>query len=429
MELLLNTDDQTIQDSLLDLISKAKSIKILSPYLTKNKALDHILDRKDFKLLLILDFNPESLLKGNTSIDINLIRQLIDNGQEVYYNSELHSKIYMTDESLILGSANFTYNGLCRRKESSILVKKEMNPKFYADCLDYFESILKSSKKVTSIILDKIAKVIEEQENTWNKKYENLIEIVSDDYVKNTISDEYDLMYYYPKTLLELQNGLKFDIIDHEELENQYKSNFPRAGRDKNEIINFITVNLYERNKGYNIKAKINNRISNVFKWYKDNTYEFRVPLKSYTDFINYRSIELLNLYKESFDIQPANGFFATKFEYLKRMGLIDESFFSVKFSDFEEQWRLSRLEQDLKEIDEFNEQNHGMPDRNARMNIKKKRINNTLDKDIESKLRYEGRMRDRLYQIQKKYKNDSYKYKSMKEIIEQYFNKWSWPL
>jgi len=430
MELLLNTDDHTIQDSLTDLISTAKSIKILSPYLTKNKALDQILERKDFKLVLILGFNPELPLMGAASIDLNLVKQLISNGQVVYYNPELHSKIYITDESLILGSANFTYNGLVRRKESAILVKKEMNPKFYSDCLGYFESILKSSKMVTTIILDKIIEVIDDQENTWEDKSNKLSEILSPDSVKYSIIDDYDLTYYYPKTLNELQNGLKFDIIDHEELENLYKSKFSGAGRDKNEIINFIKDNLFERNKGYNIKARINDRASNVYKWYNDNITVFSVPLKSYRDYyITDRSIELLNLYKTSFDIQPVTGFFATKFEYLKEKGFIDESFFSVKLSEFDEQWRLNRLEQNLKKIDAFIEQNHKIPDRNARMNIKKMRINNTLTEDIESKLRDEGSLRDKLGQIQKKYKNGSYKYKAMKEIIEQYFSKWGWPL
>ena len=429
MELLLNTDDRTIQDSLTDLISTAKSIKVLSPYLTKNKALDQILERKDFKLVLILGFNPELPLMGAASIDLNLVKQLISNGQVVYYNPELHSKIYITDESLILGSANFTYNGLVRRKESAILVKKEMNPKFYSDCLGYFESILKSSKMVTTIILDKIIEVIDDQENTWEDKSGKLSEILLPDYVRNSIFVDYDLKYYYPKTLHELQNGLKFDLIDHEELEYQYKAKFPRAARDKNEIIHFIKVNLYEKNNGYNINAKINDCNSTVNKWYRDNSNEFRVPLKSYRDFAIYRSIELLNLYKASFDIQPATGFFAAKFNYLKSKGLLDENFFLVKLSEFEEQWRLNLLKQDLNEIDVFIEQNHRIPDRNARMNIKKMERNKTLTKDQESKLRYEGRLRDRLYQTQKKYKNDGYMYASMKEIIEQYFNKWDWPL
>ena len=429
MELLLNTDDHTIQDSLIDMITAANSIKILSPYLTKNRALDHILERKDFKLIVILNFDPESLLKGPAAIDTNLVKKLIDNGQEVYYNLELHSKIYITVEMLILGSANFTYNGLVQRKESAILFQKEMNPEIYSDCVDYFESILKSSKRVTPKILAQIIKEIDDTKNTMEEKSEKLSEILSDDYDKNSKHDEYDLMHYYPKTISELQQGLKFDIIDHEELENQYKSNFSRAGRNKNEIINFIKLNLYERNKEYNINVKINNRISNVYKWYKDNAFEFLVPLKSYSDFITDRSIELLNLYKESFDIQPVTGFFATKFQYLKGKGLLNESFFSVKFSDFEEQWYINLLRQKLEDIDVFIEQNNRIPDRNARMSIEKMKINNTLTKDQESNLRYEGSLRDKMYQIKKDYKNKTFRYPSMKEIIEVYFNKWGWSI
>ena len=79
MELLLNNDDNTIQDKLIELIEMNESIRILSPYLTKNKALECLLQKKsDFKLKLVLNFDPKSILKSTPSIDIKQIKSLTD---------------------------------------------------------------------------------------------------------------------------------------------------------------------------------------------------------------------------------------------------------------------------------------------------------------------------------------------------------------
>lgn len=424
MELLLNSDDNTIQDKLIGIIESSKSIRILSPYLTKNKALDRILEKTNFKLTLVIDFDPESLLRGSSSIDVNQIRNLIDNGHQVYYNPELHSKIFITDESVILGSSNFTRNGLSKRKESAILFNKSLNKKIYEECLCYFEDILKSSIKISENLLTKTVTILKEVDYSKNERLERLEKLLSKDYIKRSLYDDYDLKYDYPKSINELQKGLIFDFIDYEEVERQYSNMSLDKGKGREARIAFIKDNLYEKNKGYNTKAKFK-KTSNVWKFYRDNQGVFDRPLKPYKDFIIDRSLELLELYRKSYSIQPATGFFAKKFNDLKKIGKIDESFFLVKISDFEEQWRLSYLHTRLDEIDEFYNLYGKVPDTYARRNIYVWRKVGNLNPEKETRLKYEGYLSDRLYLIKKKYKNGSYSQESMRLIIEEYFNKW----
>ena len=424
MELLLNNEDSTIQDKLIELIEMNESIRILSPYLTKNKALNCILQKSDFKLKLILNFDPKSILNRIPSIDINLIKVLIESGHEVFNNRELHSKLYITDESLILGSSNFTDYGLRTRKESAIHLKRDSNPNIYDECKKYFDSILKSSTNVTLSQINKTIKILAQSDYLDRDKLEKLADIFSGNNIKDSFVNDYELKYYYPKTLQELQNGLRFDLINYQEIEMQYKAYFQGSGREKDEIISFIRTHLYENNKGYNIKTKIQGITPSLYLWYFHNESELGFELKPYSEFYIDRSIEILKLYRKSFDIQPATGFFAKKYEYLKGKEKINDDFFSVKLSVFKENWDFNLLKERLDEIDEYFICHH-FPDRNARMKIKKMRTQGTLNIDIERSLRYEGSLSDRLYQIRKKYKgNSSYSHDSMK-LIENYFNKW----
>ena len=428
MELLLNNDENTIQNKLIELIEENDSIDILSPYVTKNKALDCILEKTNFHLKLVLDFSPESLVKGRSSIDVNQIKKLLDAGHEVFYNSELHSKLYITEESVIIGSSNFTHNGLSKRKESAILFEQNFNPKIYLECQEYFNSVLKSSTKITEALLNKTMKILDEKEIFRNSKLERLSELLSKDYNKRSLFDDYDLNFEYPKSLNELQKGLKFDFINYEEVESTFSTMFPNREKRKAERIAFIKDNLYEKNRGYNIKAKFENT-STVWKFYRDNKNEFERPLKSYKDFIIERSLELLKLYRKSFDIQPATGFFAKKFEYLKERGKIDDSFFKVKLSDFEAQWNFNLLKENMDEIDEFFENTGKLPNSYARTTIKKMKKKGTLRPEKERKLRYEGYLSDKFYQIKKKYKNNLYVEENVKLLVEEYFKKWKYDL
>jgi phosphatidylserine/phosphatidylglycerophosphate/cardiolipin synthase-like enzyme len=274
MELLLNNEDNRIQDKLIELIEMNESIRILSPYLTKNKALDCILQKSDFKLKLVLNFDPKSILNHIPSIDINLIKVLIESGHEVFNNRKLHSKLYITDESLILGSSNFTDYGLRTRKESAIHVKRDSNQKIYEECKKYFDGIIKDSKKVTIFQINKIDTLLNnynylDHNDNYYDIFDRLEDVFSGKFTKNSCINDYELKNPYPKTLQELQNGLIFDFIDYAKIEDEFRTKFQGSVRNKDEKISFIKANLYEINKGYNILTKINGNLSTIYKWHR----------------------------------------------------------------------------------------------------------------------------------------------------------------
>jgi len=431
MELLLNNDDNTIQDKLIELIEMNESIRILSPYLTKNNALNCILQKSAFKLKIVLNFDPKSILNHIPSIDINLVKELIESGHEVFNNRKLHSKLYITDENLILGSSNFTDSGLRTKKESAIHLKRDSNPKIYEECKKYFDSIIKDSKKVTRFQINKINRVLNNYNDLDNTDLnfdvlERLEEVFSDNNTKNSYIDDYELKNRYPKKLQELQNGLSFNLVDYAEMENEYRTKFQGSARNKDEKISFIKSNLYDKNKGYNIITKINGGLSTIYKWHRDNKSEFAYDLKPHSEFKIDRTIEILTLYKESFDIQPVTGDFANLFKTLKDKEIKNDDFFSVNLSVFKEDRDFRILKERLEEIDDFITRKGHLPNQFARTNIKTIKTKGSLSKYEEGELKNEGRLFDYLYHIKKRYNNKFYN-KELMKYIEDYCNKWGW--
>lgn len=62
-------------------------------------------------------------------------------GVKIYALQVLHTNLYIFDgESVIMGSANFTFNGFYRNHKFGVFMEKE--PKFAAECNNYFEGVL-----------------------------------------------------------------------------------------------------------------------------------------------------------------------------------------------------------------------------------------------------------------------------------------------
>lgn len=67
---------------------------------------------------------------------------MLQAGVNIYALQDLHSKLYTFDEeSVITGSANFTFNGFYKNHEFGIFMEKE--PAFAKECSDYFYGLLK----------------------------------------------------------------------------------------------------------------------------------------------------------------------------------------------------------------------------------------------------------------------------------------------
>lgn len=88
------------------------------------------------------EFADESLKKDNE----NTAKILTENGVSVYFDSPYkttHSKILIIDEKyVVIGSANWTYYGLTKNNETSLIIESPEIAKIY---MEYFENIKKKS--------------------------------------------------------------------------------------------------------------------------------------------------------------------------------------------------------------------------------------------------------------------------------------------
>lgn len=132
--------------SLLD--STKKQIRIISPFIgfkTACALVKFIEESGDnIKCTLITRFDREDFL--NSASSIAGLELLIDYGVEIFALQNLHTKLYIFDnESVIMGSANFTFNGFYKNHEFGIFMKTELA--FSEECIAYFDGLLNDINK------------------------------------------------------------------------------------------------------------------------------------------------------------------------------------------------------------------------------------------------------------------------------------------
>ncbi|MFT4413444.1 phospholipase D family protein [Bacillus sp. UMB0728] len=144
--------------SLLD--STEKKINIISPFIGLKTAFglaEWIEGLDDIKCCIITRFNREEFIRGASSIEG--LEHLVRAGAKLYALQDLHTKLYIfDDQSVIMGSANFTFNGFYKNHEFGLYMENERD--FTKQCQDYFDGLL---NKLTSngdwqISLDRILK-------------------------------------------------------------------------------------------------------------------------------------------------------------------------------------------------------------------------------------------------------------------------------
>lgn len=117
-EIIRNTEKQTVNDYILQRID-GKSVNIASPFFTKNKLLDYIVQNKNKTRLII------KLYEGS---DFDLLRNLADKLHiEIRFFSDnaFHMKYYDIEDEVIIGSSNFTKRGLEDNNELNISIKSD----------------------------------------------------------------------------------------------------------------------------------------------------------------------------------------------------------------------------------------------------------------------------------------------------------------
>ncbi|WP_335545342.1 phospholipase D family protein [Neobacillus drentensis] len=127
--------------SLLD--STKKQIRIISPFIGYKTALAlvNFIEEAEVEIecVLITRFDREDFIKGVSSLAG--LERLIKAGVKMYALQDLHTKLYLFDgKSLIMGSANFTFNGFYKNHEFGIFMENE--PVFSLECNHYFEGLL-----------------------------------------------------------------------------------------------------------------------------------------------------------------------------------------------------------------------------------------------------------------------------------------------
>lgn len=164
-----------LQDKLLSLFAESKNIVIISPFINFSKFFDYY---NGESIKIATNFTNE--IFERTSSDINFFVRAAENNAEISHIENLHSKIYVFDDCIIIGSSNFTYGGLKKNVETNVLISKED---------ESFESIKKETLQLYNsgkiITEDDITKMQEYlPDNNFSKNYlSNLKESYKDDLV------------------------------------------------------------------------------------------------------------------------------------------------------------------------------------------------------------------------------------------------------
>lgn len=236
---LINTLDNT-----------KKYIKIISPFIgfkTAQLLKKYISDSK-IECIIITRFYREDFLNNASSLEG--LKELVKCGANIYALKDLHTKLYLFDESVsIVGSANFTMGGFRLNHELSLIIMDEddINSKFNK----YFDEILIQIKRSGNWLIE--LKQIEEEimqtdsiiKNRKDKKvkYSNAIKFGAE--IKNiTMSEEDDFMEGIIRecSLSQIDDAgiwLKFEGTREERIESNSKYNILFLGLDKKKVTCF----------------------------------------------------------------------------------------------------------------------------------------------------------------------------------------------
>lgn len=164
-----------LQKKMLSLFAVSKNIVIISPFINFSKFFDYY---NGERIKIATNFTKEIFERGSS--DIEFFVRATENNAEIRHIENLHSKIYVFDDCIIIGSSNFTYGGLKKNVETNVLISKENKT---------FESIKEEALKLYNggkiITEDDITKMIGGLlDNNFSKNYlSNLKESYKDDLV------------------------------------------------------------------------------------------------------------------------------------------------------------------------------------------------------------------------------------------------------
>lgn len=165
-----------------ELIKTNESLKVISAFCKLNalQFIDSILVDKNIPKKLLVRARLDDILNGAT--DIEIYNYCINNNWDIYLNLELHSKIYVFNNTrVILGSANLTSSGIGLHSNQNIesmacldVNLEEMNKidKLFINSIEFTENIYSLMiEQLKGLSLNTGSK-----NAVWNKNILNLLE-------------------------------------------------------------------------------------------------------------------------------------------------------------------------------------------------------------------------------------------------------------
>ena len=137
MKLIVNTEEKKHLHSLQEMFQKCSgNIIIASPYLASD--MKKFLSQFDFQnitsIILITSFKPNDFEQYTKPFQLrdffcffeqNYLKLFSEKRVTLHINNDLHGKIYIASNSMLLTSANFTCNGLKKNHEFGISIEDE----------------------------------------------------------------------------------------------------------------------------------------------------------------------------------------------------------------------------------------------------------------------------------------------------------------
>ena len=188
-----------LQQKLLSLFSTSENALIISPFIN----FSNIFNKCNGNMKIATNFSAEIFIKGSSDIDFFI--KANERNYEIKHIDNLHSKIYLFDDCVIIGSSNLTYGGLNNNVETNLCISKE-SENFEAIKNDVLSIYNSSDKLVTKSDIEKMRTL---------KPHEDF----KKDYLKQIIFDckQKDGLIVRPSLMLYDLNELSFEIFKKHE--------------------------------------------------------------------------------------------------------------------------------------------------------------------------------------------------------------------
>ncbi len=224
---LIILDSIQLQEKMFSLFTKSKTIFIISPFINFSKFFDYYTGES---IKIATNFTKK--IFERSSSDIDFFVKANEKNAEIKHIEKLHSKIYLFDDCIIIGSSNFTYGGLKNNIETNVLISKED---------ESFESIKKEALK-----LYKNGRTITKEDVTKMKELLPNVEF-SKDYLSNIKEYYKDALVIIVRPSLSLSdvNQLSSKIFKKNEKSFELSSQIKKELKKSN--LSYITFDSYKR--------------------------------------------------------------------------------------------------------------------------------------------------------------------------------------